>query len=207
MSPATLDALLGASRILCYSGYVLLAGAFLLWGLVWPEGRADRRLLGVAVLGIATITIGSLAGPVLEYLMTDRSLPEILPPIAGAALLVRLAALCAVAFFLPDLLSAAVRGWRRAVAGGVIVVIALTLAIQPDAVTALWQALPVFVVLVVVAYYGRQQAVRTEFRRRFPGDTAIADGGTSRLSSTISLQLAVAFAVLALTTWLIMTLP
>ena len=110
MTTIPIETLLGAARMLSFCGYVLLAGAFLLWGLVWPEGRADKRLLGVAVAGIAITTLGSLASPAAELLMTDRSLAAVLPPLAGAALLVRLAALSALAFFLADLLSERLRG-------------------------------------------------------------------------------------------------
>jgi hypothetical protein len=202
-----LDLLLSAARVLCYSGYVLVAGAFLLWGLVWPEGRSDRRLLRVAGAGIAATAIGSLAVPALEVALTDRPLAAVLPPLAGAALLVRLAALSALGFFLPDLLSAAVLGWRRMAAAVAIVLIALTLLVQPDGVTSPWEILPVLAVLLIVAYYGRQQAVRTEFRRRFPGDVTVTGAGAGRLSSTITVQLVIAFMVLALATVLIMTLP
>jgi hypothetical protein len=207
MTTVPIESLLGVARILSYSGFVLLAGAFLLWGLVWPEGRADKRLLRAAIAGIAATALGSLVAPVVELALTDRSLAAVLPPLAGAALLVRLAALSAVAFFLVDLLSRTLVGWRRVVSGVAMVLIALTLLIQPDAVTGLWQVLPVVAVLVIVALYGRRQAVRTEFRRRFPGNTSVTDGGSARLTSTITVQLTLAFAVLAVATGLIMTLP
>ena len=112
-----------------------------------------------------------------------------------------------VAFFLADLLRSGWWAGGGSAAGWPMVLIALTLLIQPHAGTAVWQIVPVLAILVIVAHYGRRQAMRTEFRRRFPGGTAVTDGGSGRLSSTITVQLVVAFAVLALTTALIMTLP
>ena len=161
----------------------------------------------MAIAGIAATALGSLATPAVELLLTDRPLAEVLPPLAGAAVLVRLAALSAVAFFLVDLLIRRLAGWRRVAAGATLALIALTFLIQPHAGTAVWPVVPVLAVLVIVAAYGRRQAIRTEFRRRFPGGTAVMDGGTGRLSSTITIQLVVAFAVLAVTTALIMILP
>ena len=98
-------------------------------------------------------------------------------------------------------------GWRRVAAGAAMVLIALTLLIQPQSGTAVWPIVPVLAILVIVARYGRRQAIRTEFRRRFPGGAAVVEGGSGRLSSTIDVQLVVAFAALALTTALIMILP
>ena len=40
MSPVLVEAALGLNRIVTYVGYVLLAGTFTFWSLVWPDGRA-----------------------------------------------------------------------------------------------------------------------------------------------------------------------
>lgn len=43
--------MLGAERVLSYTGYVLLAGTITFWLLVWPNGRNLRRLVGLAMAG------------------------------------------------------------------------------------------------------------------------------------------------------------
>ncbi|HSU36670.1 MAG TPA: hypothetical protein VLJ88_13510, partial [Propionibacteriaceae bacterium] len=93
MSPALLEVALGLIRIVTYVGYVLLAGTFTFWSLVWPEGRSDRRLVRLAVIGTVLLVVGTFADPAVRVTMGSQPLADVLTPVIGAALLVRLAAL------------------------------------------------------------------------------------------------------------------
>ena len=66
MSPVLVEAALGLNRIVTYVGYVLLAGTFTFWSLVWPDGRADRRLVRLAVIGTSLLALGTLADPAIR---------------------------------------------------------------------------------------------------------------------------------------------
>jgi|SRR5215212_5624616 hypothetical protein len=106
------DLALGANRVLSYAGYVLLAGTFTFWSVVWPDGRRNRRLIALTLAGIAAMIIGTLAGPAIQLIFGDRLLGDIITPLGGAAQLGRLAALAAAMCFLPDIIGGAVVGWR-----------------------------------------------------------------------------------------------
>jgi uncharacterized membrane protein len=57
-----LDLALGANRVLCYAGYVLLAGTLTFWCVVWPDGRRNRRLVMLALAGTTAMIMGTIAG-------------------------------------------------------------------------------------------------------------------------------------------------
>ncbi|MFL6044079.1 MAG: copper resistance D family protein [Propionibacteriaceae bacterium] len=133
------DLALGANRVLTYAGYVLLAGTLTFWSVVWPDGRRNRRLVVLALTGIAAMIMGTLAGPALQLVFGGRLLGDIVSPLGGAAQLVRLAALVAAMVFLPDIISGAVVGWRRIVALSLVVVIAASMVAQSDAIGGPWE--------------------------------------------------------------------
>lgn len=139
MNAELVELALGANRVLTYGGYVLLAGTLTFWTLVWPEGRRDRRLVTLAACGIAFMTVGTAGGPLIQAVLGLRPLGDILTPLSGAALLVRLAALVGMAFFLVDIVRSSIRGWRRIVALLVVAVIAATMVSQSNAVGGPWE--------------------------------------------------------------------
>jgi putative copper export protein len=134
-----LDLALGANRVLTYAGYVLLAGTLTFWSVVWPDGRRNRRLVVLAVAGTAAMIIGTVAGPAIQLVFGDQLLGDIVTPLGGAAQLVRLAALVAAVFFLPDIINGSVVGWRRVVALSLVVVIAGTMVAQSNAIGGNWE--------------------------------------------------------------------
>lgn len=130
---------LGANRVLTYAGYVLLAGTLTFWSVVWPDGRRNRRLVVLALTGTAAMIMGTLSSPVIQLIFGGRLLGDVVSPLGGAAQLVRLAALVAAMFFLPDIISGAVVGWRRIVALTLVVVIAASMVAQSDAIGGPWE--------------------------------------------------------------------
>jgi putative copper export protein len=133
------DLALGANRVLTYAGYVLLAGTLTFWSVVWPDGRRNRRLVVLALTGTAAMIMGTLSSPVIQLIFGGRLLGDVVSPLGGAAQLVRLAALVAAMFFLPDIISGAVVGWRRIVALTLVVVIAASMVAQSDAIGGPWE--------------------------------------------------------------------
>jgi putative copper export protein len=133
------DLALGANRVLSYAGYVLLAGTFTFWSVVWPDGRRNRRLIALTLAGTAAMIIGTLAGPAIQLIFGDRLLGDIITPLGGAAQLGRLAALVAAMCFLPDIIGGAVVGWRRFVALTLVLVIAASMVAQSDAIGGPWE--------------------------------------------------------------------
>ena len=134
------DLALGANRVLTYAGYVLLAGTLTFWSVVWPDGRRNRRLVVLALAGTAAMIIGTLAGPAIQLIFGGRLLGDIVTPLGGAAQLARLAALVAAMFFLPDIISGAVVGWRRILALALVLVIAASMVAQSNAIGGHWEA-------------------------------------------------------------------
>ena len=128
------DLAIGANRVLSYAGYILLAGTLTFWSVVWPDGRRNRRLVVLALAGTAAMIVGTLAGPAIQLIFGGRLLGDIVTPLGGAAQLARLAALVAAMFFLPDIISGAVVGWRRIVALTLVVVIAASMVAQSNAI-------------------------------------------------------------------------
>jgi len=133
------DLALGANRVLTYAGYVLLAGTLTFWSVVWPDGRRNRRLVMLTLAGTAAMIIGTLAGPAIQLIFGGRMLGDVVTPLGGAAQLVRLAALFAAMFFLPDIISGAVVGWRRVVALSLVLTIAASMVAQSNAIGGHWE--------------------------------------------------------------------
>jgi putative copper export protein len=68
-----------------------------------------------------------------------QQLGDIVTPLGGAAQLARLAALVAAMFFLPDIISGAVVGWRRILALTLVLVIAASMVAQSNAIGGPWE--------------------------------------------------------------------
>jgi copper transport protein len=124
---------LGMNRVIAYAGYVLLAGIFAFWSLVWPEGRSDRKLVLLVVVGTGLLLVSTLAVPAIRMVLGGELTGDIFSPLGGAAMMVRLAALAATAFFLVDIIRRPVVGWRRVLVLGLVIVLAATLVVQSDA--------------------------------------------------------------------------
>ncbi len=159
------DLALGANRVLTYAGYVLVAGTLTFWSVVWPDGRRNQRLVMLALAGTAAMIIGTLAGPTIQMIFGGRLLGDIVSPLGGAAQLARLAALVAAIFFLPDIISGAVVGWRRILALTLVVVIAASMVAQSNAIGGPWEVAKIAAtglhVLATCAWLGGLLALAT----------------------------------------------
>lgn len=157
--------------MLIYAGYVLLAGTLTFWSVVWPDGRSNRRLVLLALGGTTAMIIGTLAGPAIQLIFGGRLLGDIVTPLGGAAQLVRIAALVAAMFFLPDIVSGAVVGWRRILALSLVVVIAASMVAQSNAIGGPWEVAKIAAtglhVLATSAWLGGLLALATVL---IPGD-------------------------------------
>ena len=158
LSPELLQLALGLNRIVSYAGYVLLAGTLTFWALVWPEGRADRRLVSLAAIGTGLMIIGTLAGPLIKILFAGRPIGDVLTPLAGAAAIVQLAALACFGFYFVDIVRGEIVGWRRVLAVALVIVITATMVAQSDAVGGSWQLVKIIAtaghVLAMAAWIG-----------------------------------------------------
>jgi copper transport protein len=130
MNPEALQTALTLDRLISYGGFVLWAGTLAFWSLIWPGGHRDRRLFVLAMVGAGLLIVGTVAEPIIRLSIGDQTLADFAPPLAGAAVLVRLAVLIGSAFFLVDLVAAAVTGARRIVAIIAVIVVAASMAIQ-----------------------------------------------------------------------------
>lgn len=158
LSPELFQLALGLNRIITYIGYVLLAGTFAFWCLVWPEGRGERRLVSLALIGTGLMVVGTIGAPLILVSFGDRQVADALPPIIGTAAIIRLAILVGIAFFLKDLVRSPITGWWRSIALGVVAVLAATLVAQSNAVGGSWQIVKIIVTaghaLAVAAWLG-----------------------------------------------------
>jgi putative copper export protein len=159
------DLALGANRVLTYAGYVLVAGTLTFWSVVWPDGRRNRRLVMLALAGTIAMIIGTIAGPAIQMVLGGRLLGDIVTPLGGAAQLARLAALAAAMFFLPDIISGAVVGWRRILALTLVLVIAASMVAQSNAIGGSWEVAKIAAtglhVLATCAWLGGLLALAT----------------------------------------------
>ena len=140
MTGESTAALLAMLRVAGYAGFVVWAGPLLFWTLVWPAGHRHRRLHRLSAVGAVVLILTSVTEPTIRLVAGGQSLAEVAPPLAGAAVLVRLAVLVASLFYLVDLANGAVVGSRRVIVLVAVVVVAATVAVQP---TVLGQAGPV----------------------------------------------------------------
>ena len=131
MTTESMAVLLTALRVIGYAGFVLWAGPLVFWALVWPAGRRQRRLLLLSGVGAVLLILTSVAEPAIRLAVGGQPLDEVAPPLAGAAVLFRLAILAASLFYLVDLVAGELVGSRRTVALISVVVVAATLAVQP----------------------------------------------------------------------------
>jgi len=137
VNPDQAEVVLGAIRIYMYAGYVLLAGTFTFWAIVWPPGRRAARLVMLAVIGIVLSVLAVVAGPAVEVL-TGQTFTDAVATPSGAALIVRLAAVAAALFFLPEIVRGDVAGWRRLAPLPVVAVMAATMVARSDAADGPW---------------------------------------------------------------------
>jgi copper transport protein len=191
MTTEPMFALLMVLRVAGYVGFVLWAGPLVFWTLVWPAGHRHRRLLRLSGAGAVLLILTTVAEPAIRLTAGDQPLGEVAPPLAGAALLVRLAILVGSLFYLVDLVKGEVVGGRRAVALAAIVVVAATVAVQP---IALGQPGPPLAalgtfghLLAAAAWLGGLVALATVVR---PGPDAGETGGlVTRFSPVATLGL------------------
>ncbi len=147
MSETTLAIALSATRIISYTGFVLIAGTLVFLSIVWPQGRRIRRLVLLGAAGIALLAIGTVAGPLVEAAAYDVSVADATGRLSGAAALLRLAVLAGLALFLPDLVRRDIHRWRTFVALSAVLVIEATMVVQGDAVTDGWRAVKVLAMM------------------------------------------------------------
>lgn len=193
MTSEPLAALLAMLRVAGYAGFVLWAGPLIFWTLVWPAGHRNRRLHRLSTVGAALLILTSVAEPTIRLAAVGQPLAAVAPPLAGAAVLVRLAILVASLFYLVDLVTGAVVGGRRAVALAAVGVVAATVAVQP---TVLGQPAPVLAalgmagqLLAAAAWLGGLVALATVAR---PGAGSGETGGlVTRFSPVATLGLVV----------------
>ena len=117
-------------------GYVLLAGMGTFWAIVWPEGQAVRRLRGLAVAGLALISLGTVIEALVGILVGEYPRGEAVTDESGTWLLVRLAALAIAGFFGAELLGQPVRGARRIVVLALVAVLTVTLVVNSTAMSS-----------------------------------------------------------------------
>ena len=157
-------------------GYVLLAGMGTFWAIVWPEGQAVRRLRGLAVAGLALISLGTVIEALIGILVGEYPRGETVTDESGTWLLVRLAVLAIAGFFGAELLSHPVRGARRVVVLALIVVLTITLVVESTAmassqVVAIAATVGVYL-LALAAWLGSLVAVAASARPAQPAGRA-----------------------------------
>lgn len=147
MNPELLPLALGFNRLLLYGGYVLLAGTLTFWVLVWPQGRHDQRLVTLTIIGIVTVAVTSVAGPMIEVYIGGTQSAQLLTPVMGAALLLRAAGLAGAAFFLTDILRYPIAGWRRLLPVAIVVTIAFSFVLASNAVGGPFETIKIIATL------------------------------------------------------------
>jgi LPXTG-site transpeptidase (sortase) family protein len=129
-------AILAASvSFVVYLGYVLLAGTGTFWAFVWPDGQGVRRLRMMAVVGLASIGLGTIAEAIIDWLAPGRALGDVADE-SGTWLLVRLAILAGAGFFGAEVLRRPVRGGRRVTVLMLVVLLTITLVVESTAMAS-----------------------------------------------------------------------
>ena len=158
------------NRILTYTGYVLLAGTFTFWALVWPEGRTDRRLVSLAAIGAGLMVVCTIGAPLIWVSSGHPLVGDGLSPVGGTGAIIRLAVLVGIAFFFVDLIRSPITGRRRSAALGIVALLAATLVVQSNAVVAPWQIAKIVAtaghLLAVAAWLGGLVALTAVFLPR-----------------------------------------
>jgi copper transport protein len=134
---------LAASRVLGYAGFVLSAGVLSFLGLVWPQGRRHRRLVRLILAGIVMLALGTIVEPLVRASAHDVSVGDVVTGTDGAATLVRLAVVAALATYLPDLVARDLHRWRLAVTLVAVLAIEASMVAQSDAIRPRWPAVTV----------------------------------------------------------------
>lgn len=143
MADQYLDLVLGVNRVVLYAGFVLLAGTLMFWLLVWPDGRRDRRLRRLTGIGVALLALTTVAGPLVEVYLHGLTWPEALAGVDALGVGLRLAAIALAAFFLTDIVTGPITGWRAVVAVAVVLALVASMVIQSNAVGGDWEVLKV----------------------------------------------------------------
>jgi copper transport protein len=147
MSPSQLDLVTSALRVLVYAGYAMVAGTLVFWALVWPEGQADQRLRRLLRDGVVVCAVASVLLVLVPWSAHGGGFLQAVPREDGVAVLVRVAVLVGLAGFLSDLAAEPVVGRRRTASLAVVVLLALTLVVQSNAVEGGWLLVKVPVTL------------------------------------------------------------
>jgi LPXTG-site transpeptidase (sortase) family protein len=127
--------LVASVSFVVYLGYVLLAGTGTFWAFVWPDGQAVRRLRMMAVVGLASIGLGTIAEALIDWLAPGRALGEVADE-SGTWLLVRMAVLSGAGFFGAEVLRRPVRGGRRVTVLTLVVLLTITLVVESTAMVS-----------------------------------------------------------------------
>lgn len=134
MNPLTIDALMGANRVLLYGGFVLFAGTLSFWVLVWPDGHADHRQRRLVGIGLGLTAVTTVLGPLLQWAEGGgRSFVDVVSREVLVSALVRLAVVAVVAAGFGSLVGRRTSGRRRAAGAAAVVTTALTLVTASDA--------------------------------------------------------------------------
>jgi copper transport protein len=145
MTDAVYAVLISIVRVVEYSGFVLLAGMLMFLSIVWPQGRRDRRLVLIVVVGIALTVIATIADPLLQAAKYDVGVLEAVGRSYAAAALIRLAVAVAALMYLPDIVARDIHRWRTGVALAAVLLLEATMIVQSDAIDGSWAALKVLV--------------------------------------------------------------
>jgi putative copper export protein len=193
MTTEPMAGLLTVLRVAGYAGFVLWAGPLTFWTLVWPTGHRHRRLLWLSGVGAVLMIVTALAEPAIRLTAGGQPLNEVAPPLAGAAILLRLAILVGSLFYLVDLVAGAVVGSRRVIVLAAMVVVAATVAVQP---MVLGQPGPLLAalgttihLLATAAWLGGLVALAAVVRPGADATGGEADGLVTRFSPVATLGL------------------
>lgn len=147
MTDSTYAILLSGTRIADYVGFVLLAGLLMFLSVVWPQGRRDRRLVRLVVIGIVLVVAGAVGQPLVEAARYEVGVFDALGRLQLAAVFVRLAVAAAVLLYLPDIVARDIHRWRTGVALLAVALLELSLIVQSDAIEGKWAVIKVLAAL------------------------------------------------------------